>query len=243
MADDSCVRMINCICAHPQMPGYEIILMDDGFTSVVRAKSVPLGTKYVRVSGDDLMLSGVRSYGNVVTPITDANTDGLLVDRPRTSHKVTLSDCFHGLHSTLFMWGTKGTEANVPIGGADIDRTEIVFNCGDRLACFTADWNGTPHFFDSYGSEIDHRMANAWKQIYTLKNYYCFCGVMSADRTHFTAHCIWNTNGNPVGPPCDRRIAEFVGIDFAPSVPAVSAEPGKTFMVRVDTHIPIVIVS
>ena len=216
----------------------DVLTMDDGFTSVVPEGSVPETARFVRVSGRDVDIAGIRSLGDVVEPLTGQQEVG----PERTNVGMTMGDCFHGHQLSFYMWGQKGSMGDVPTDGKESDQTQIVMNPGDVLACITADRDaGLPYCFDHGGKRIDGLKLLSKTGVGQLRNYYTFCGVLSADRTKFTAHCIWNNmNDIPVGPPYDRRMAKFVGIDFAPTCDslAVSDYP---IMVRVDGRMPIVI--
>jgi hypothetical protein len=217
----------------------EVLIMDDGYTSVVAKGTVPADATFVEVSGVDKDVYGVRSYGDVVCPV-----GSFTVSKSRVSDKMALSDCFRGIHGSLFMWGRRGTYKDVhALGGIYIDQTSIDLEEGERLACVTADKFGRLHVFLDDGMEVKNPKCAKISQLCTLENYYTFCGVLSANGSKFTAHCVWNSNQCcPVGPPFDRRIAEFVHIDFAPVGP-VFDKPPRYVMVRVDNNLPIVIIT
>ena len=228
------IRRINYRLVHPMDHSLEVLFMDDDFTSVVPRGSLPDGVSTVKVSGKDVDIGGIRSLGDVVEPLTGAK-----ISEKRQCVGMTIGDCFHGQQLSFYMWGRKGSIGDPQmVYGSESDQTELVLNPGDRLACVTGDRDfGFIYSFDAAGNRIEN--ASNLPKIGILRNYYTFCGILSADKK-FTAHCIWNNLNNvPVGPPYDRRMAKFVGIDFAPTCDTWAAS-GHEIMVRVDGNMPIV---
>ncbi len=237
-------RRIDCCVPHPTLPTeFDVLRMDDGFVSVVPSGSITKDVYYVDVSGNDTLIAGIRSFGDVVVP-SAAQVPGW-VGPERQSSRWTLSDCFHGLNLGMFLWG-KGCTAEEVMAEADSgvahsDQTKLELKDGDVLACVTADPEGRTHCFDEAGNEIHVSSIMNPRKLHGLRHYYAFCGVLSTDRSKFTVHCIWNTMCNiPVGPPYDRRIAKYVGLDFAPTAADwLSCE--EPIMVRLDGRMPLVI--
>lgn len=242
---ETSIRHINCRYPHPAAPTeFEVLWLDDGFTSVVRSNTLPPVVRCVKVSGADITVRGVRSFGDVVLPCTVVENH---TDPPRRSGKCALSDCFHGLQVGMYMWGRKGsmtdlaTTTDETLKLAEIDRTRMVFEEGDILACVTANEMGTIFCFNVNGEEIKDWGFRKPARMRDLKNYYAFCGILSADRAKYTTHCVWNVQRNtPVGPPYDRRIAKFVDLDFAPTEDDLFPCEAP-IMCRVDSRMPIVI--
>lgn len=235
-------RHINWRSPHPTLPEeFDVLLMDDGFISVTPARAIPEDVYFVDVSGDDTTIAGIRSFGDVVVP--SAFLESMALGPARQSSRLALSDCFRGLNLGMFMWGKKSTIKDVMAETTEsaCDQTKIVLNEGDVLACVAADAYGKIYCFDEAGNEIVGWTFMNRGRLHDLKNYYAFCGVLSADKSKFTVHCEWNIPHNmPVGPPYDRRIAGFIGLDFAP--PALDWTSCKEpIMVRFDGKMPMVI--
>ena len=239
-------RRIDCRYPHPVLPDdFDVLHMDDGFISVTRRGAIPNDVFFVDVSGADTNVAGIRSFGDVVVP--SASQRPGKADAPRESPRWALSDCFRGLNLCMFMWGEKRTMAEVVsmAGDPDVlecDQTKIDMREGDVLSCVTADADGRIICFDHAGNEIRNWTFPKPANLHDMRNYYAFCGVLTADRTRFTTHCVWNIQYNaPVGPPYDRRMARFAGLDFAPTA-ADWISSDKPIMVRFDHYMPMVVV-
>lgn len=223
---------------HPRMPeGMEVLVMDDGYTSVVPLGQVPPSADgmVVRVSGADVDIGGIHSYGAEVRPV---HHDGM-VGPQRQCEKLTLSDCFRGTHLGLFLWGELGP---VPAyGDHDFDMTYIELKDGDRAACVTADRAGMTHVFLDDGTEVTEYTCVGRTQLHSLRDYYAFCGVLSADGAEFTTHMVWSIRQMmPVGPPFDRRMADYARIQFAPTSSYITGAPGY-MMVRHQSDTPMLV--
>ena len=229
---------------HPKAIEYEILLLDDGLVTVLGCGVLPSETNVVVVSGDDCEISGVKSHGDLLEPAPPGSN---MVSRSRSAgNRFTLSDCFRGMHSKLYLWGKRATRAQALEAATRADHsdaTRIYVEEGEQLACVTANEGGTRCFcYSPNGEEIRGvDLGGAFRRVAGLRNFYAFCGVLSVDRRTLTVHTIWNcSNGRSVGPPFDRRIATHVGLDFAPSL--CTWPPSGVIMVRSDWKMPLVVI-
>lgn len=260
-------RLIRARYPHPRAPHlYHILRLDDDFTSVVHANA-PFPESVV-VKGKDVMIAGVRSFGNIIAPGYHQ-----FPDKPRVSDVFSFSDIFGGLQESFYMWGRRATlnecyklamiddppSADTKMSYQDLlkkyngdflawkldagmaDVTELDIKRRERLCCVVYN----PHekkvqCYDHLGTLIDGCTFTTTK-LCDLGTYYAFCGVLSEDKTKFTVHCVWNSiRHRSLGPPYDRYAAEYAGLVFAPSLNPKDWPTKKRTMWRIAEFVPII---
>lgn len=232
---------------HPTNPNLVILALDDGYPIVLtRFNAIGIHIfDIVRVSGPVKEIEGVKSYGDFAEPIEF--NPGNILSKSRDLG-CSLSAAFSGKQFTE-MTGISITKADfVQQKDALIDATLVVIGPEEEWVAFAGS-KAEMFCFDSSDNLIRPRIGEhrIWSRLSILDNLYTFCGILRRSNdggpSSFEIHCIWNRIlCEPVGPPFDRRVADFLGIPFARKVdiPRDLKGDGK-IMVRVDNHTPLLI--
>lgn len=239
------IRSVVELFEHPIDTSFVVLALDDGYPLVLphlQAMLIHEGSM-VLVTGPIADIEGIKSYGNYAQPLIDR--PDLMCSAAR-SLGASLSSAFCG-HQYDESTGALYTPGDYWPRGESLDATNITLGLHDTWVVFTATRSGV-YCFDLDGAEIMPTRGEykIWSRMSTLDGYYTFCGILNrtpGKRTTFELHCIWNRIiRKPVGPPADRRIADFIDIPFAHSVPGPWLDtPRHDLMVRIDSHTPLIV--
>jgi hypothetical protein len=190
-------------------------------------------TRAVRAIGMSALLSRSTSpydptdgsFGAVVCPTLAAYLSG---DSAVSASVV--AECFQKARTSLpYLFCQSTSLSSMTREGPKLESSSsariVNAQTGDRVVVIACDSDGRPHCFDEQDGR-DTVKSCRWpigRRLYTIKHYYFFVGLMSADRESFRCYAVWTMAGLFVGDPIATRICEHLGIDLAPAVTVAEA--------------------
>lgn len=178
------------------------------------------------------------SFGAIVCPTLSCHLAG-----DPTISPAALAECFQKARAGLpYMFCQSSSLPAIAKQGGETSSARIVnAQPGDKVVVVACDSDGRAHCFEEHDGR-DTAKTCRWpivRRLYTIKHYYYFIGLLSADRERFRCYAIWTMAGLSVGDPIATRICNHLGIDLEPSVSVAEAVAcGQPFLFSADHQPP-----